>query len=205
MDTQNRYEELGGYAEWLIKQKSAQLVQHEGFTEADREDIEQDLAVAILLQRSKFDPERSKFETFVARVIDSAIAKMIKARKVAKRGYRRCSRSLNEPVPNGRGGFVELGQVLDQDARLGRNGSRSEQELCDLRMDVAQALDALSPRLRRVCELLKEKTPRELAKEDGIPLSTTYDAIREIRAHFERLGLAEYSSRNRRTVSEDLR
>ncbi len=54
--------EFEPYAEQVIKAKAKQLVGRYGFTESDREDIEQELRLRILRRLQDYDPERGSKE-----------------------------------------------------------------------------------------------------------------------------------------------
>lgn len=193
MDTENRYEELGSFAAKLINRRAAQLAKVEGFNESDREDIEQDLALEVFRRIQDYDPERGKYESFIARIIDHAAYAMIGRRRAAKRDPAREECSLNEMIRDGDGFLVERAETMDHDTYAGRTGSPPEQELQDLRLDLQEVLGSLPPKLRRICDLLAEgRNLPEIARLTGIPQRTIYRARDKIREHFERAGLSDY-------------
>jgi len=192
MGTQNSYKPLGRYAAKEIKMAATRLVGHEGFTESDCEDIEQDLALDLLRRMPKYDPARSSHEAFVSGILRNSVRMLIAARKASNRDYRRRACSLNELVPNGEGGNVQFVETLSRDADSRHARSRTEYECADLRIDIAQVLEALPPKLRWLCEELKQKTLSQVSKESGLPRSTLYDDIAKIRAQFNRAGLQDY-------------
>ena len=74
MDYQNTYYELGEYANDLIRSKARTLIGKAGFTSADCEDIEQELALDLLVRLEHYDPKKSKRSTFMTRVVEHRIA-----------------------------------------------------------------------------------------------------------------------------------
>jgi DNA-directed RNA polymerase specialized sigma24 family protein len=68
------------YARTLIRVKAKQIVRRPGFSRSDQADVEQDLVVHLLCQAEHFDPERASLNTFIARVIDSAVAMLVRER-----------------------------------------------------------------------------------------------------------------------------
>jgi len=190
--TENSYGELGSFAARLIKRKAAQLVGRAGLTATDRKDVEQELSLDVLRRMPKFDPERGSFEAFVLRVVDNCVATILAARKAAIRDYRRCRQSLSKSIEDGEGGRVERAQTFDAEQYMRRSASRSEEELRDLRLDLAEAEKALPPELRELSERLRRETPTEIARVTGVPRSTVYEAIARIRKRFRRHGLDQY-------------
>ena len=106
MDVEERNERIGEYGEWLIRHKARQLVGREGFTESDREDLEQELRTDLLLRLPKYDAERASRKTYIARLVDHKVATIIEARRAAKRDWRRVC-SLDEELTNGEGQPVD--------------------------------------------------------------------------------------------------
>lgn len=203
MATENRYGELGSYAERLIKRKAAEIVKLEGFTPSGLEDIEQDLAFEILRRRPDFDPERSSYETFVTRVVNHAMTDMVDKCWAPKRNPRRCECSLNELIPDSEGGLVERAETLDHETYRRSSAPHTEQELQDLHLDLEDALGSLPPKLRRICDLLAEgKSLPEIARLTSIPQRTIYRARDKIRKHFEHTGLGEYVGRTCGKISK---
>jgi RNA polymerase sigma-70 factor (ECF subfamily) len=174
-------EGIDGFAARVIQFKAKQMIGKVGFTESDREDIEQDLALDVLHRMRKFDPTRAQRHTFVVRVVEHRIATIIEHRQAGIRDYRRCC-----------GGFDEA--LIDEDEYLLRMGriSRPRAELRDLTLDVTDVVSQLPPKLRDLCERLKKKTVSEVAREMGIPRSTLYESIRRLRRRMTDAGLRDY-------------
>jgi len=171
------------------------------FTEFDREDLEQQIALEVIRRRPRFDPAKAQENTFLARVVRNAIADIIAARKADCRDYRREEASLSQWVlveadthPFYNGWVTGADLVTEQNARRHRGTPSSDpQELGDLIIDITAAAAALPNRLRNVYEQLKELgSAREVAKAMGRHRSSIYDAIKEIRKHFEEAGLESY-------------
>ncbi len=97
MDCQNTYYELGDYAHDLIRSKARTLIGKAGFTSADCEDIEQELALDLLVRLENYDPRKSKRSTFMARVVEHRIATLLEERRAACRDWRLCRESLDDP------------------------------------------------------------------------------------------------------------
>lgn len=197
MGLENSYPGVDEYAVRLIRFKARQLVGRAGFTESDREDLEQEMVIDLLRRIPKFDPARAKRETFITRIVEHKVCTLIEAQKAAMRDYRMRRASLHDEIDDEDGGRVERWQTLDQETYLQRTGvaDRGEAEQRDLRIDLEAALADLPPALRHLCEKLARLTVTDVSHATGVPRSTLYDSMKQIRARFERAGLAAYAQR----------
>ena len=66
------------YARTRIRVAVQRLGRRLKLSRADREDVEQDLWVNLLEQAQNFDPERGAINTFIDRVVRSAVAMKIR-------------------------------------------------------------------------------------------------------------------------------
>jgi len=201
MQANRKQHELSDYAFELIYHKARQLVGKAGFTWDDVEDIEQELALDLLERLAKFDPAKATYNTFVARIVERKISKLIRHRMQEMRDYRREDGSLNDPIDNGRGETSERLQTISQDEHDRRTGrhTRPAAERMDLQIDVSGVLAELPPELRRAAELLMTMTVAQAARALGIPRSTFYDThLAKLREVFEARGLRDYLETNSR-------
>jgi len=194
MGYENRYHGIDDYAVRIIRYKARQLVGRVGFTESDRQDLEQEMVLDLLRRLPKFNPDRARLNTFIARVVEHKIATIIESQKAGMRDYRLCSCSLNDRFENEEGGSVERVDTINQDDYLQRTGrlSRPAAELCDLSFDVSKAIEKLPPELRELCVRFKTNTVTEISRDTGIPRGTIYESIKKLRAIFEDAGLKDY-------------
>ena len=196
MDANHKQQEISEYAATVIRCKARQLVGKAGFRKHDIEDIEQEMTLDLLSRLPKFDPDKAAHSTFVARVIERKISKLIRHRRQEMRDYRREACSLNELVMNGDGETTERACTVDQDEadiHAGRR-SRTREDEAHLRLDVSLVLSGLPDDLRAVAEHLMTETVTEAAKSLGVPRTTLYGAIGRLRQIFEDEGLREYLS-----------
>lgn len=186
--------ELSDYAIRLIRHKARQLARNEGFTPQDIEDIRQDLIVDLLERLPKFDATKSAYNTFVDRIVNRKVARLMRDRNCEKRDPRREACSLNEYIDDGEGGTVERSQTIaaeEADRRLGRQ-ARSNQETAELVLDVEAVLKRLPDNLRTPCELLKTGSIADAARAMGVPRTTLNDHVKKLREFFEAAGLRDY-------------
>jgi RNA polymerase sigma-70 factor (ECF subfamily) len=188
-------EGINEYAAQLIKNKARQLVGHVGFTESDREDLEQEMMLDLLVRLPKFDPSKAASTTFVAMVVDRKISKIIRHRTQEKRDYRRIVSSCNDPIEDRDGTTIEREQTISKDEidlQTGKH-ARPEAERIDMRLDVSFAISELPPELQALARRLMDQSIAEAARELGVPRSTLYETgIARLRNFFEDRGLSEY-------------
>lgn len=194
MGYENRYQGIDDYAVRIIKYKARQLVGRVGFTESDRQDLEQEMVFDLLRRLPKFKPERAQRNTFIARVVEHKVATIIEAQKAGMRDYRLCSCSLNDRFENDEGGSVERIDTINQDDYLQRTGnlSRPISDLRGLSIDVRRAVEKLPPELRDLCKRLQVESVTEISRDTGIPRGTIYESIKKLRTLFEDAGLKDY-------------
>lgn len=177
----------------LIRRKVKQLIGRAGFTEQDREDLEQDLFVRVLESLPRFNPDQGHRYSFVTTVVKGCAANILRSRQAKKRDDRQI-RSLNVTVEIAGQGQIELAQIIDErplDARLGRH-RRPHIELAQLRMDLADLSATLPESWHTLLELRKTRTMTEAAREMGVPRTTLNNLMRRVRQRFEQAGLRDY-------------
>jgi RNA polymerase sigma-70 factor (ECF subfamily) len=178
----------------VIRHQARKLVGTAGFTESDREDIEQDLILYLLTRLPKYDPDKAAEITFVTHVIDRKARNLIRHRTCEMRDYRREAYSLNEPTESSEGANADRGALITQeDFDKGRGlDDWSTQEDWEFTQDVAATLTCLPKHLRRLCEHLMDGNITDAARAMGIPRSTACDHVKKVREYFENAGMRNY-------------
>lgn len=154
------------FARKLVRIKAAQLAPAR--RSADREDIEQTLILEVLLRWPGFDPRRGTREAFVEQIVKGRTSKIIRERRAEPR-------------------HAELGQ------ESGRVQDRRDnvRHAC-LRIDMAELVSTLPPRLRRACDLMCRESQSQAAREMGANRQTLLRTLGKRRARFEQAGLKLY-------------
>jgi len=183
------------YARTLIRVKSRQLIRRPGFCRSDLEDVEQDLFLHLFSQARHFDPDRGSLNTFIARVVNSAVAMLVRERGRIKRCPSDDVRvqSLGETVEQSDGPPAPLWMLVsiaDLERRTG-NTSLSEAERHELSEDVASVISSLPQELQDVCRSLMNRNRTETERELGMSRRNYDTAIQRIREHFAQSGLAK--------------
>ncbi|QDU76925.1 RNA polymerase sigma factor RpoE [Bremerella volcania] len=177
----------------IIRRKVKQLMGRAGFTQQDREDLEQDLFVRVLQSLPKFDPDQAHRNKFITTVVERYVANILRNKRAAKRDHQGRI-SLNVMIEITEEGPTELAQTIgerEHDARLGRH-RRGEDELVQLAVDVADVMSTLPDSWQTLLELRKTLTMQAIADEMGVPRTTLNDWMRRIRQRFEKAGMRDY-------------
>lgn len=168
------------------------LIGHYGFIEADREDLERDLLLAVLEADEHWDSSRAQRNTFDNRVVIRKIASIIRHRTQECRDFRRCRESLDDLIQSGRGTVARRGDLLTEGADRRRSEGRSESSRIDLESDIAASLNALNSELQVLCRLLTDGSRARAARILGVSKPTVFDRVGTIRERFAERGLAGY-------------
>lgn len=174
MGLRNSYEGLDAHDVGLLRHHADVVVRRGGLLRADRDDVEQELALDLYRRLPRFDAARASRRTFASRVVAHRSAELLAACWSAKESARRVLDSL--------------------DAQEVAVRSDDEHDRHDLRIDLAAALTTLPAEHRTICDALTRGSEREAARRIGIPRRTLRDHVAEIRAHFLRCGLGDYAS-----------
>ena len=119
---------------------------------------------------------------------------MIETQRAERRDYRRRAGSLDERPESEAGDATEVPPVLDSKEyrRETLSSTRSEEELRDLRIDLAKSIGKLPDDLRSLCDRLQNTPVSHIAVEAGVRRGTVYGGIARLRAQFARAGLSVY-------------
>lgn len=183
------------YAQTMIRIKARQVVRNPGFSPSDEPDVEQDLVVHLLSQAHRFDPTRASLNTFIARVVNSGVAMLLRKQGRAKRNPANEVelQSLSELVPQPDGYPEPLARLIsrrDLERRTGGD-SLTESQLFELAEDVARVLPTLPAELQNVCRSLLTRNQSKTGAQLGISRRGLRAAMSAIREHFEKSDLTQ--------------
>jgi RNA polymerase sigma-70 factor, ECF subfamily len=186
-------EKINRFARGIIRRKIKQIIGRAGFTKQDREDLEQELILRLLQRWPSFNPNVAHRNVFTTTVIERFVATILRDKQAEKRDHRRVS-SLNVTVNIGEDETAELGDTISQrelDTQRGR-APRSDEELSQLRQDLAELMAKLPEKLKALAERLKTETVSEIARDMGVARTTVDAWVRKLRQRFEHTGLKDY-------------
>jgi RNA polymerase sigma-70 factor (ECF subfamily) len=159
-------------AQQVIRRKARLLIGRAGFTNQDREDIEQELALRVLQSLDRFDPEQAQLDVFITTIVERAVAGMLRERLAKKRN----------------GGAVQsLDQVRQKagDSEDPVDPRLSHEQRTDLASDLAYLLARLPDDLRDLAERLKSQSLSQAARDLGVPRTTLQRQVQRLRRYFE--------------------
>ena len=180
------------YVQKLISIKARQLVRKPGFSRSDQPDVEQELVAHILKAAHLFDPARGSVRTFIAQVVDSAVAMILRDRRRLKRAAGFRVLSLADPAFSGTDRESTLAETIENaDLRRRCGGAcRRDDEDRVRTIDLAQILAGLPPHLQEMAVWLKEESEAAVARDLGISRRQVRKAVAQIREAFEAAGLS---------------
>jgi RNA polymerase sigma factor (sigma-70 family) len=171
----------------LIRRKARQLCRRRGFTPGDRQDIEQELVLRVLQRLSKYDPARTRPESFVACIVEREAVSILRGRRAEKRSPDREECSLNDAVRDGDGRTVDRHQTTPE-------ATTTWQRLHDLGRDVADLRERLPSDVHRLIldALARGETLNAIIADLGIPRRTAERRFAQLVRILENAGLREY-------------
>ncbi len=197
---------LTAYAESVIKNKARQLARRSDFSRSDEKDLAQDMRLHLLRRRHRFDPARSSYSTFVARVIDAWIATMLRDRRRRKRGAGLVAQSLEATSATQGQAPASLRDVLHPEQVVGRTAIGPDDEAArrELIAAVGRIIGSLPPPLPNICARLPDQSHAAIRDELGLSRRQFDSAMALLRETFEDAGLAGFRcgghvARKRRT------
>jgi RNA polymerase sigma factor (sigma-70 family) len=178
----------------VINRHVGKLIAKSDFTQQDRSDLVQEVFVRATKSLRLYDPSVGHLYPYVCTVVQRHLANVVRDRSVVKR--KTTGRvSLSKTVRGDDGGQVEMSQALhdqDQDRRLGRERRLGEQELNDLRMDLAAFMSKLPDKFQDLLLRRQTQSITEISRDIGIPRTTLNDWMLQIRKLFEEAGFERY-------------
>jgi RNA polymerase sigma-70 factor (ECF subfamily) len=181
------------FAWGIVRRKARQLIGRAGFTNQDREELQQELLAHLLSRLPAFDPEQGHRNKFVTAVVERFVANILRDKRAEKRDHRRVV-SINVIVETEEDGPTERASIVGRNEYDARRGirSRDEHELIDLVNDIDAVLASLPDNLRRMAEGLKTKPQAEVARDMGVPPTTLNSWMRHLRERLEGAGLRDF-------------
>jgi RNA polymerase sigma-70 factor (ECF subfamily) len=181
---------LTDYAKSLIKFKARQLSRRRDFQPAEPEDLQQELWLALVKAAEQFDPAKASLDTFIDRVVNTAVAMLVRARQRELRGNGSRVQSLDQELAPASGTPEPLATAISVDDLARRTGAvpRSETLVREDAEAVDHALAQMPEKMRDLCRKLMGGTVASVARDLGISRRQVRKVIRAARPFFERAG-----------------
>ena len=194
MDACTKQYQVDEYAMKRIRAAARRLVRRTGIRAGDIGDVQSELTLELLERLPEYDPARSTFGAFVTCVIRRHAMKIQRARMREMRHPGREECSLNEDILDERGRRIERAETMSREHDRRRRG-RTDQEKCEMAIDIERMLSRLPRKVRRLCELVKTMTVAEAARRLRLKESTVRSQLAALRESFRDAGLEEYLHR----------
>jgi hypothetical protein len=194
MVAKNILQAFGVFAFRFMCKKVDLLVRRYGFPRSEREALLQDFACNLHARRAKFDASVATWEAFVVVVCENHLANILEYRGAGMRAREREDGSLNQRIKDTEGRWTEVGSTIPDSQRGRHTGQsfRTDEEMWELKQDVAQLLADMPPRMRKVCELIMGGTKTSPAGELKMSQWALYEMLERILVRFEKAGLRDY-------------
>jgi len=181
---------LTDYARKLIRFKARQLCRLHSFSKSDEEELEQDLWLAVVNQAGKFDPARASLDTFIDRVVNTAVAMILRDRQRQKRANGFQSVSLDRTPSDGHGNEPLSAKVSKDDlARRVGVEPTDETDRRETAEAVASALAKMPDELRDVCRRVMGGSISSAADDLETSRRQIRNALAAARPFFEQAGV----------------
>jgi RNA polymerase sigma-70 factor (ECF subfamily) len=180
------------YVRSLIRFKARQLCRKRGFTPSDREDVAQELRMALLEKARLYDPTRgASFDTFADRVICSKVKMILRDRGRQKRAAGFTAASLDADGKEGGNAQAPLSHTIDSEsrARRGVSGMSNPLEEMDQQEALGRVVAALPPPLAQLAHQLAQGSVVQAGRQCGLSRRKTAALICELRQRLEAAGL----------------
>lgn len=183
---------LTDYAKNLIKFKAHQLSRRRGFTPSDQSELQQQLWTSVVQAADQFDPAKSSLNTFIDRVVNSAVAMILRGRRRKKRADGFHAQSLDEPVQQN-GHAEPLGASVSDADRGRRTGTVPPDETARREDEeaVAHALQQMPEYIRDVCRRVMGGSISSAARELGTSRRQIRKALAKAQPYVERAGFGD--------------
>jgi RNA polymerase sigma-70 factor (ECF subfamily) len=178
---------LNDYARRLIQYKARRLDRHTADPFEDHHDLEQELALHLLRMAKHFEPARGSLSTFVARVVDSRIASLMRMKRRLKRGRGTATQSLDETSESCKSPLAAEVSCDDAERRLGAASADELTRHIDAEA-FASAISRCDPQVQELYHSLGSETVASVARRLGLSRHKRRALLEANKAHFQRAG-----------------
>lgn len=182
MRSENVYEGMDKRICTVVRVKAVELARRPEFASHEREDLEQELMLEVMLSLSAHDAAKAALKTYVERIVEHKGVRLIQERWAQKRKGLLSNVSLE----------LLLEQMEDEEEALGQSAIDPDPEpqvVIGLRVDLKAALERMPALDRVMFRLLCDYSPAEVARYLDLPRTTVHEAIKRIRKHLLESGL----------------
>ncbi|HKZ20276.1 MAG TPA: hypothetical protein VJQ57_09215 [Acidimicrobiia bacterium] len=173
------------FSDSYIRNRAVFICSAAGLPAHEAEDFQQELRLHLFRQRRLHDPARGKWTTFVRTVIQRKAAALLQKAKAQRRARWREVASLDEDFPE----TQNSSDSFDLQSYLAVTSSQWTLEAgIHLRVDLSRAVNRMRPAQRDLARSLMVERVSEVSKRTGIPRSTLYERMTELRENLQEAG-----------------
>lgn len=178
------------YARNLIRFKARQLCRRADFHSVEREEVEQRLWLMLTAKADQFRAGRASIDTYVDRIIATAVAMLIREQQCKKRWNGRRTQSLDQIVKNPAGEPEPMSAAISEDdlaRRVGQTRS-DENEEREVQEAIADALKRMTPDERALCRRVMGGSITSAARDNHISRRQIRRLMHALCPYLERAG-----------------
>ncbi len=181
---------LTDYAQNLIRIKARKLSRQRHFRHAEEEDLRQELWMAVVNQADKFDSSRASLDTFIDRVVNSAVVMLVRERQREKRAEGFQAVSLDSTHLSNQSNQSLASQISNEDSHRRTQVVPADPiEATERKEAVDVALEGMPTELRDTCGRLMQGSIASASREEGISRRQIRKSLAAARRFLERSGL----------------
>lgn len=183
------------YATKLAVKVVCRVEHRSALASMEPEDIEQELMAYVIEHMDRFDPSRGRIEAFTTRLMQNAVAKLIReSSKVScnpPEGVELQSLSKSVEGPNRKSESLTKGIATSDNDRRRQTVSRDPLQDLDLADAIEHQIRTLPPGYRKFARLLQTCNQAEIGFRLGWSRRRIFKAMNVIRQHFAGVEWAE--------------
>ena len=157
---------LNDYALEQIEFRARTIGRQQGLSQDDIDDLQQDLALAVLELGDRFEPDTASHATFISSALDWVIQKRVRDDE-------------QEPLD-----IDDLDEEEEPVTNDPRNGEMSFFDGINQAIDIADIIESMPSELREVCTLLKNHSVSEVCDHLGIGYAKLHRQMARIQRIF---------------------
>ncbi len=181
MNSVNNYKGINPVIARQVRYRAQQTAKCWPSTE--REDVEQECMFATYKNLKNYDPKKGALSTFTDRISFNTACHITDKLCAKKRGLLKDLVPLEECADN---------ESMDESCDIESQAYYDPTDDMCLALDLKRALSSLQKPLLDLVEQLKTQNISEISRSTGVPQSTLFDLLEELRGRFRKFGLHEY-------------
>jgi len=182
MHSNNKYNGINPDVISIIRRKAHQLIKHKYFSEADFQDLEQELMIDLSIKIDVYEPEVSSLYGFVKKIVENKAKDLIRNLSCKKRDYKNSIRSIYEAIDNDENYL--LIEDIAANASFYDHSTSDFEEYIEMELDIHQLVERLSDNQRRLYQLLQSMSVDEIIETTGMSRRTFYRILKKLRQNF---------------------